>query len=53
MKIIIFERQLKSIVNKMSGNKVVCDECGWSWNLSEGGKDPYTCHKCGHTNEEN
>lgn len=29
---------------------VVCDNCGWSWKLSDGGKDPYTCHKCGHTN---
>jgi len=53
MKIIIFERQFKSIVKKMSNNRVVCEECGWSWDLSDGGDDPYTCHKCGHTNEEN
>ena len=33
--------------------KVVCQECGWSWDLSDGGDDPYTCHKCGHTNENN
>ena len=32
-------------------NKIVCEECGWSWKLSEGGDDPNTCHKCGHTNE--
>ena len=31
--------------------KIVCQECGWSWKLSEGGHDPYTCHKCVHTNE--
>ena len=31
--------------------KIVCQECGWSWKLFEGGHDPYTCHKCGHTNE--
>jgi len=31
-------------------NKVTCDECGWSWDLSDGGDDPYTCHKCGHDN---
>ena len=32
--------------------KVVCQECGWSWKLSEGGDDPYTCHKCGNTKSE-
>ena len=34
-----------------SEDRVVCDECEWSWKLSEGGDDPYTCHKCGHTNK--
>ena len=34
----------------IKGNKVICDSCGWSWNLSEGGDDKYTCHKCGHNN---
>lgn len=33
------------------GKKVTC-ECGWGWNLEEGGKDPYTCHKCGQINEK-
>ena len=32
--------------------KVVCSECGWSWKLSEGGHDPYTCHKCGNINSK-
>ena len=31
--------------------KVHCSECGWEWDLSDGGKDPYTCHKCGHVNK--
>lgn len=31
-------------------NKVICDNCNWEWSLSEGGKDPYICHKCGHNN---
>jgi hypothetical protein len=31
--------------------KVKCDNCDWEWNLSDGGDDPYTCHKCGHNNE--
>jgi hypothetical protein len=25
-------------------------ECGWEWELSDGGKDPYLCHKCGTDN---
>ena len=32
------------------GNKVVCDNCGWSWSIEDGGDDLYTCHKCGHDN---
>ena len=32
--------------------KVVCSECGWSWKLSQGGHDPYTCHKCGNVNSK-
>lgn len=24
--------------------------CGWHWKKSDGGKDPYVCHKCGHDN---
>ena len=30
--------------------KIICDNCSWSWKLSEGGNDPYTCHKCGNDN---
>ena len=32
--------------------KVKCSKCGWSWKLSEGGHDPYTCHKCGNINSK-
>jgi hypothetical protein len=31
---------------------IVCSECGWSWKLSEGGHDPYTCHKCWNVNSK-
>jgi hypothetical protein len=31
--------------------KVTC-ECGWSWDLKDGGNDPYVCHKCGHDNSK-
>ena len=27
--------------------KIICKNCKWNWELSEGGNDPYTCHKCG------
>ena len=33
------------------GDKIECDECGWSWNIVDGGDDLYMCHKCGHNNE--
>ena len=52
MKIKITELQLKKLTKMVDSEKVVCDECGWSWKLSEGGDDPYICHKCGHNNEE-
>lgn len=43
--------KLKDILNeKIEGHKVICDNCGWSWNISDGGDDTYTCHKCGHDN---
>lgn len=27
-----------------------CRGCGWKWNLSKGGKNPYICNKCGINN---
>ena len=43
--------KLKDILNEdVTDNKVICDSCGWSWNISDGGNHPYTCHKCGHDN---
>lgn len=29
---------------------VLCNGCGWEWELADGGKDPYLCHKCGTDN---
>ncbi len=29
---------------------MICDKCHWSWNISDGGNHPYTCHKCGNDN---
>jgi hypothetical protein len=43
--------KLKDILNEeVKNNKVICDSCGWSWNISDGGKNTYTCHKCGNDN---
>ncbi len=38
---------LKEIVSK-----VKCENCGWQWDLKDGGKDPYVCHKCKHKNKK-
>jgi len=32
---------------------IKCSNCGWEWKLSNGGDDPYLCHKCGHDNKPN
>lgn len=40
----------KILLETVKDGKVICDECGWSWNISDGGDDLYTCHKCGHDN---
>ncbi len=41
-----------TLLEKINSNSVTCDECGWSWELSEGGNDPYVCHQCGYDNSE-
>ena len=33
------------------GEKIECDNCGWSWNIVDGGDDLFICHKCGHDNK--
>jgi len=45
-----FRNWTDSLNEAIVGDKVVCDNCGWSWDISSGGKDPYLCHKCGHDN---
>lgn len=39
-----------NVSESMVDGNVICDNCGWSWELSDGGNDPYTCHKCGQDN---
>jgi hypothetical protein len=50
MKILIKENQYKRLLETITNNEVICDKCGWSWDLSDGGDDPYICHECGHDN---
>jgi hypothetical protein len=35
------------MAERVKDGVVTCDNCGWKWDLSAGGNDPYTCHKCG------
>jgi len=35
---------------RITSGVVVCNNCGWSWDIATGGEDPYDCHKCGHKN---
>ena len=30
--------------------KIICKNCGWSWNRNDGGVNPCKCHKCGYNN---
>ena len=31
--------------------EIYCKNCPHHWKLSDGGKDPYTCHKCRYNNK--
>ena len=55
MKHILTLEQYSTVLKNESlvGDTIVCDKCKWSWAKDDAGKDPLTCHKCGHTNELN
>ena len=38
-------------IKESNDKTITCKNCGWAWKLSEGGKDPYICHKCGYNNK--
>lgn len=50
----LLQKFLKKVINtKHKGNVleaevIHCNKCGWEWKKEEGGKDTYTCHKCGN-----
>jgi hypothetical protein len=31
-------------------DKIVCQNCGWSWKTKDGGSDLYNCHNCNYDN---
>ena len=45
--------KLFELINEAKDPKIKCNHCDWSWKTSEGGKDKYLCHKCGHDNTPN
>ena len=40
----------KLTFEQIQGDSIVCDDCGWTWKIKDGGNDLFICHKCGHDN---
>jgi len=40
----------KLTFEQIQGDSIVCDDCGWTWKIADGGDDLFMCHKCGHDN---
>lgn len=40
----------KLVFEEIQGDSIVCDNCGWTWKIKDGGDDLYICHKCNHDN---
>lgn len=45
-----FRNWTDSLNEAIVGEKIECDNCGWSWNIVDGGDDLFICHKCWHDN---
>ena len=45
-----FRNWTDSLNEAILGDKIVCDNCGWSWKIVDGGDDLFICHKCGYDN---
>lgn len=43
----IFEGKINE---RVIGDKIECDNCGWTWNIKDGGDDLFICHKCEYDN---
>ena len=45
-----FRNWTDTLTEGVLGDRIECDDCGWSWKIKDGGDDLYVCHKCGHDN---
>jgi hypothetical protein len=45
-----FRNWTDTLTEGVLGGKIICDDCGWSWKIKDGGDDLYICHKCNHDN---
>jgi ribosomal protein S27AE len=41
---------VKYIHETVTATSIICDKCGWSWLIADGGNDLYVCHQCGNDN---
>jgi len=46
----MFRNWTDTLTESIVGDRIVCDNCGWSWKIKDGGDDLYICHKCGNNN---
>mgnify|MGYP006076887877 FL=1 len=46
-----FRNWTDTINEAIIDDKIKCDECGWGWEIKDGGNDLFICHECGHDNE--
>jgi hypothetical protein len=46
------QETIRRILREEFDKTITCKECGWSWEFSEGGDEPYLCHKCGIDNSK-
>ena len=45
-----FRNWTDTLTEGVFGDRIVCDNCGWSWPIKDGGDDLYICHDCGYDN---
>jgi hypothetical protein len=43
-------KKAKVSLKEIQDSNIECEKCGWRWKLSDGGEDPYLCHKCNFDN---
>ena len=46
------QQTIRRILREEFDKTITCKGCGWSWEFSKGGEEPYLCHKCGNDNSK-